>query len=186
MKKISILLTLLTILTAEISYVKANPAPEFTKYLPEIQSRISFGLVMRLPKKIQLDQSVKEPLIIKIFTSGTPANLTVGLFKCDVPQNSCFLGSFAVARKESPIVKQELLRHQTIGDKITLKQNIKGYLIEGKEQEPTYSFSSLMWQQEDMIYTITFPGKERQNILFMGYSMANNPICISRRGNIKC
>jgi hypothetical protein len=29
-----------------------------------------------------------------------------------------------------------------------------------------------MWQQNDMIHTISFPGIERQNILFMALSMA--------------
>jgi hypothetical protein len=29
-----------------------------------------------------------------------------------------------------------------------------------------------MWQQNDMIYTVSFPANERENILFMAVSMA--------------
>jgi hypothetical protein len=32
-----------------------------------------------------------------------------------------------------------------------------------------------MWQQNDMIYTISFPAIERQNILYMALSMAREP-----------
>lgn len=68
--------------------------------------------------------------------------------------------------------KQELQRHQALGDRITLATNVEGYLLEGPLQKPPYEFSTVMWQQNDMIYTISLPAFERENILFMAISMA--------------
>jgi hypothetical protein len=48
---------------------------------------------------------------------------------------------------------------------------IEGYLIEGPRQNPSYQFSTIMWQQNDMIYTISFPAFERENIVLMATSM---------------
>ncbi|HEY9711676.1 MAG TPA: hypothetical protein V6D48_25935, partial [Oculatellaceae cyanobacterium] len=68
--------------------------------------------------------------------------------------------------------KRDLERHQAIGDRIPLTTNVKGYLIEGPRQNPSYAFSTMMWQQNGMIYTISFPAIERENIMLMAVSMA--------------
>jgi hypothetical protein len=67
--------------------------------------------------------------------------------------------------------KRELVRHQATGDRKTLAKNIEGYLLKEPRQNPPYQFSTMMWQQNDMIYTI-IPSIERENILWMAVFMA--------------
>lgn len=130
---------------------------------------------MRLPAEMPLSGPTdieESQLIVQVFPSETPKSFTVSLFTCERSPQPCLLGSFSVERKTAASAQQELRRHQARGDRITLAKNVEGYLIEGPHQLPPYEFSTVMWQQNDMIYTISFPAIERQNILFMAVSMA--------------
>jgi hypothetical protein len=130
---------------------------------------------MRLPSDIPLrgPSDIEESqLIVQSFSSQTPQSFTVSLFTCDRSPLPCLLGSFSVERNTTESANRELARHQAKGDRIPLAKNIRGYLIEGPRQNPPYQFSTLMWQQNDMIYTISFPAAERQTIVFMATSMA--------------
>ncbi|MBE9126795.1 MULTISPECIES: hypothetical protein [unclassified Coleofasciculus] len=170
--------------------VVARPASVFVPHLEQIQSNLPVGLAMRLPAELQLNNPLdidKDQLVVRVFPSETPPSFTVSLFTCDRSPHSCLLGSFAVARQDFPSAQRDLQRHQTLGDRITLAPNVEGYLIEGPLQNPSYSFSTVMWEQNDMIYTISFPAIERQNILFMALSMAwEQPLYrrVSRRASI--
>ncbi|NER45468.1 MAG: hypothetical protein F6J92_01945 [Symploca sp. SIO1A3] len=86
-----------------------------------------------------------------------------------------------VDRSTSVSAQRELQRHQDLGDYLTLDQNIKGYLIEGPKQNPYSAFSTLMWQQNGMIYSLSFPAIERQSILQMAVSMARQRPFYRRR-----
>lgn len=155
--------------------VCARPIAASVLNLERIQSSVPVGLVMRLPTDILLSDpsDIEESkLIVRVFPSETPLSFTVSLFTCKENPYPCLVGSFSVDRSTSPSAKRELERHQTLGDRITLTPNVTGYLIEGPLQNPSYVFSTVIWQQEDMIYTISFPAIERQNILFMAASMA--------------
>lgn len=169
-----IILTTLAVLgsTWEVS---ARPIATSVLGLERIQSSVPVGLVMRLPREIllsELSDIEESKLIVRVFPSETPPSFTVSVFTCQANPYPCLLGSFSVDRSTSPSAKRELERHQTLGDRITLMPNIEGYLIEGPLQNPSYVFSTVMWRQNDMIYTISFPGIERQNILLMAASMA--------------
>ncbi|MBD1928210.1 hypothetical protein H6F74_18440 [Trichocoleus sp. FACHB-90] len=156
--------------------VQARPAEIFTPHLQEIQSNLPLGLVMRLPSQIQLSGFPDidfSKLIVRVFPSETPAGLTVSLFTCISGPQPCLLGSFSVARNTSPNAIRDLEKHKATGDRITLKPNIKGYLLEGSKQKPAYEFSSVMWQQDNLIYRVSLPQTERLSMLFMAYSMAN-------------
>lgn len=155
--------------------VWARPATVFIPHLEQIQSNLPAGLAMRLPAELRLGNLLdidEGQLIVRVFPSETPQQFTISLFTCDRSPHPCLLGSFAVNRHNSPSARRDLQRHQTLGDRITLAANVEGYLIEGPLQNPSYSFSTVMWQQNEMIYTISFPAIERQNILFMALSMA--------------
>ncbi|WP_407884826.1 hypothetical protein [Scytonema sp. NUACC26] len=65
---------------------------------------------------------------------------------------------------------------------ITLAANIKGYLLEGPRQNPPSPFSLVMWEQDHFIYSIRFPAKEGQNILYMAKSMVNSTPIIAMTG----
>lgn len=158
--------------------VSARPATEFIPHLEDIQRNLPVGLALRLPSEIPLSghSDVEEnKLVIRVFPSETPQSYTVSLFTCERSPQPCLLGSFSVDRKMNVSARRNLERHQSIGDRITLTTNVAGYLIEGPQQNPSYAFSSVMWQQNEMIYTVSFPAIERQNILFMALSMAQEP-----------
>ncbi|NEQ28116.1 MAG: hypothetical protein F6K28_55835 [Microcoleus sp. SIO2G3] len=156
-------------------HASARPAAVFMPHLERIQSSLPSGLEMRLPTAIPLSghSDIEESqLVVRVFQSETPQRLTVSVFTCEQSSHPCLLGSFSVERKTAVNAMRELERHQSRGDRITLTDNVKGYLIEGPSQNPPYQFSTVMWQQNDMIYTISFPANERESLVVMAISMA--------------
>ncbi|MEQ8466787.1 hypothetical protein [Coleofasciculus sp. E1-EBD-02] len=155
--------------------VAAQPAPVFIPFMGRIQKNLPVGLAMRLPTELRVNDLLDidpNQLIVRVFPSEAPPSYMVSLFTCDRSPNSCLLGSFSVHPKQSASARRDLQRHETLGDRITLTPTVAGYLIEGPQQNPSYPFSTVMWQQNEMIYTISFPAIERQNILYMALSMA--------------
>jgi hypothetical protein len=155
----------------------ARPAEIFEPYLPQIQQSLPPGHVMRLPSQVRLGSSVvvdPQELIVRVFPARQPATMTVSLFACETGAYPCLVGSFSSMRANDPTAQQELSRHQAMATSITLKPGIQGFLREGARQAPASNFSSVMWQQDGMIYTVSFLAHERQNILNMALSMAND------------
>lgn len=155
----------------------AVPAEVFAPYLTEIANNVPPGWKMRLPSRIFLNEPADEDfinaLIVRVFPSTTPQGLTVSLFSCESGGFPCLVGSFSVDSQASSNAQREFQQHQAAAQKITLANGIQGYLLEGQKQSPPNTFSSVMWQQDGMIYTVSFLAQERQNILFMASSMAN-------------
>ena len=165
---------ILSVLSSTVS-VWARPAPVFMPHMEDIQQKLPPGLAMRLPTEIPLNEPSdidESKLIVRVFRSEIPESFTVSLFTCEHSSHPCLLGSFAVESKTNESAKRDLERHQAIGSPIPLALNVEGYLIEGPSQNPSYAFSTIMWQQNNMIYTISFPAIERENILLMAVSMA--------------
>jgi len=182
-------LTLATIVTLLVSTGRASarPAPLFTPHLNLIRTHLPSGWSMRLPEQILLggpaDQEFINSLIVKVLPSNAPPRLTVSLMSCESGPHPCLIGSFSVESQTSDNARRELARHQAAAAPIKLGRGGRGYLLEGQKQNPSYPFSSVMWQQDGMIYTVTFLSSERQNILYMAYSMANGfPIRIPKPG----
>ncbi|NER25820.1 MAG: hypothetical protein F6J96_35025 [Symploca sp. SIO1C2] len=171
------LLAMPVILSVVSSGFKASavPAAVFIPHMEDIQRNLPVGLAMRLPDRIPLSDPSdiqEDKLVVRFFPSSNPQSFTVSLFTCARGIYPCLLGSFMVDRSTSVSAQRELQRHQDLGDYLTLDQNIKGYLIEGPEQNPYSAFSTLMWQQNGMIYSLSFPAIERQSMLQMAVSMA--------------
>jgi hypothetical protein len=165
---------LITVCTSAVG-VFARPATVFMPHLEDIQRNLPKGLVMRLPKDIPISghsDIEEDKLVINVFPSETPQSFTVGVFTCVRSHHPCLLGSFSVEKNTAASAKAELDRHQIKGDRVSLAPNLPGYLIDGPLQNPPLPFSTMMWQQNEMIYTISFPATERQNILWMATSMA--------------
>lgn len=155
----------------------AIPAEIFTSQLPEIQQNLPLGYGIRLPEQIRLsnasERDLLSQLIVRVFPSTTPRGLTVGLFSCETAATACLVGTFSADSPDGVSTVREFAKHKSTGDVISLSKNIQGYFFDGEQQSPKLPFSSLMWQQDGLIHTISFPAKERQNILLMGYSMVN-------------
>lgn len=165
---------ILNILSSAVT-VSARPADVFIPHLETIQQNLPPGLGMRLPADILLSgpSDIEESkLIVRVFPSESPQSFTVSLFTCDRSSHPCLLGSFAVESNQMVNAKLELERHRSIGDRVSLGNNLQGYLIEGPLQKLPYAFSTVMWQQNDMIYTISFPASERENLVLMATSMS--------------
>ena len=157
--------------------VTAKPAGIFAPDLDQIRQDLPPGYAMRLPSQILLggpaDDEFIQRLIVRIFPSSVPPGLNVSLFTCNTGPQPCLVGSFSVDAQNSANALRELRKHQAAATPIRLTRNIQGYLLEGPKQNPSYPFSSVMWQQDSMIYKVSFLADERQNILNMAYSMAN-------------
>jgi hypothetical protein len=175
---LAIPLTLITVSIATIA--TANPAKVFAPHLQQIQESLPTGLIMRLPSEIIIPKNSdldENRLFVRWFASENPQKFNVSLFTCENSPSPCLFGSFSVEKNTSPSAKMELQRHLQTGDRITLKTdktNLYGYLVESKSQNPVTRFSSVMWEQDQMIYTVSFPAIERQTLLFMAYYMARN------------
>ncbi|OUL37118.1 hypothetical protein BV372_03745 [Nostoc sp. T09] len=163
----------------------AIPSEIFTSQLPEIQQNLPLGYGMRLPDQIRLGngsdayggklRDLLSKLIVRLFPSTTPRGLTVGLFTCETAAQPCLVGTFSVDSPDAVSTVHEFSKHKTTGNVISLSKDIQGYFLDGSLQNPQLPFSSLMWRQDGLIHTISFPVKERQNILLMGYSMVHQP-----------
>lgn len=155
---------------------EARPAAVFEPYLYQIRQELPSNYEMRLPSEVLLTAGPglePEALVVKLLPTASPGRLTIGLFTCQRSPFPCLVGGFSVEASDLESARQELGRHQAQGNPITLAQGIQGYLREGPSLQPVSEFSSLMWEQAGMIYTVSFLAAERENILGMGRSMAN-------------
>jgi hypothetical protein len=155
---------------------RARPATMFEPYLYQIRRELPADYEMRLPSEVLLTAGpglAPEELVVKLLPTASPGRLTIGLFTCQRSPFPCLVGGFSVEASGLESAQQELERHQAQGNPITLARGIRGYLREGPSLRPTSEFSSLMWEQTGMIYTVSFLAAERENILGMGRSMAN-------------
>lgn len=159
-------------------FAVARPAAIFEPYLEQIRQELPPNYEMRLPANVLLTAGPgldPEGLIIKLMPTESPPRLTIGIFTCQSSPFPCLVGGLSVEGSTSASARRELERHQSQGNPITLAQGIRGYLREGPSLKPVSDFSSLMWEQNRMIYTISFLAAERENILTMGRSMAAQP-----------
>ncbi|GAB4365355.1 MAG: hypothetical protein Kow00121_01790 [Elainellaceae cyanobacterium] len=162
--------------------VSARPAEVFQPYLAEIREQLPFDYVMRLPSEILLGGPGglnPNELIVKVMPTSSPPRLTISLLTCERSPFPCLVGSFSVEEATSANAQRELERHRAMNTPITLVEGVTGYLREGSSTTPASDFSSLMWEQNGMIYSVSFLATERQNILYMGRSMATTPPILS-------
>jgi hypothetical protein len=178
---------LLSMLLAEVSTIAA-PAKVFMPHLDRIRQALPPQFTMRLPTKILLggpaDQDFIDSLTVRVFSSDLPPGLTVGLFSCGDGSQFCLIGTFAVASGNAAIAQREYRQHRAAGNPIKLSNQVVGYLWEGSKKQPRSMFSSVMWQQNRLIYSLSFLEAERQNMLYMAVSMANSePIAALTAGS---
>lgn len=158
--------------------VAARPAEVFHPYLEDIRQELPSSYIIRLPSEILLGGSGDlhpNDLIVKVLPTSSPPRMTISLFTCESGPYPCLVGSFSVESATSDNAQRELSRHQAMNTPITLAAGVRGYLREGPSQTPPSDFSSVMWEQDGMVYAVNFPAAERQNILYMARSMATEP-----------
>jgi hypothetical protein len=177
----------------------AQPADLLVQHLEQIQRQMPDHYVVRFPEEILLGGpglDHLEQLIVKVIPSDAPQQVIVNLQTCEAQPYPCLVGSFSFAPSHVPDVQAEFTQHQALAKAVTLTPTITGYLVEGDAQpqleqgtDPTATsamsgseplpqmtrYSTVMWQQDGMVYGIRFLTGERQNILYMARSMALQP-----------
>lgn len=149
----------------------------FAPYRENIREQIPLGLSTRLPERIFLtgltEQSL-ENFSIQVFVTPNPSRLTLSLYGCKNENNRCLVGSFITESIRGQIAQNELARHQSQGEPITLKSGLFGYVLDSEQPQSPSAFVTMMWEQDNMIHTLSFPQRERQNMLYMAVSMAQS------------
>ena len=152
----------------------ASPADVFTPQLNQIRSQLPADVSIRLPSTIQLANADTQNLLVQIYSSEAQAEITVALFTCDEGPTSCLVGTISAAAP-SDNAQREFISHQAMATPITLAPEIQGFLREGDRQTPPSPFSSVMWRQDNTLYTLSFRSSERPNLLRMAHLMATEP-----------
>jgi len=151
-------------------------AAMFTPYLDQIRQNLPEGWVMRLPSQLVGHSGATiapDNYTVRVFSFITPPGLNVSLFRCDTGERSCLIGSFNVDSKHSADAQHALQRHQATHQSITLASDVQAYLLDGEKQTPPQPLSSVMWEQDGLLYTVSFAAQERQKLLYAAQSMAN-------------
>jgi len=163
---------------AGVAEAIATPANVFRPHLDRIRQNLPSQFAMRLPSRILLgdpaDDEFINRLIVKVFAFDSPPSLIVGLFSCEDGSPFCQIGTFSVGSASAPTVQRAWQQHIAAAAPIQLTPSIRGYVLDKRTVPIPATASSVMWQQGDMIYTVSFAAPERQNMLYMAVSMANS------------
>jgi len=131
---------------------EATPVPTTSTEKSDVKEQISTALptgwVMRLPPQLSRRSVASTDKVL--VSSPTSTSLTVSVFTCEAQLPSCLSGSFTVAAKNSASVQKEFKKHQA-ATALALPNQIQGYLLEGSK--------SIMWEQDNQIYTAVLPGQ---------------------------
>ena len=163
---------------------QTEPADVFRPHIGEMLESVPPGYPIRLPSEILTGGYILlngrgdldyEPLTVKVQASQTPLSLVVSLHSCEpsVRRTPCTFGTITIDRSSSVHAREELKRHQRLGDRMTFRRDLRAYLIDGSRSGTRSLFSSVVWQQDNAIYTLSFPATgDRQDLLDMAASMA--------------
>lgn len=131
---------------------------------------------MRLPGIVLLggpaDEDFVESLYVRVNGSSYPPTLNVSLFSCQNGPYPCLVGSFSADSQTSANAQRDFQEHQFLGTAYSLIPGVQGYLLEGQQKQPPSPFSTVMWAQDQMLYTASFLAAEQEHLLIMAVSMA--------------
>ncbi|MGJ3254325.1 MAG: iron uptake porin [Elainellaceae cyanobacterium] len=146
----------------ELAIARASSHPSltsaFTSSLDEIQAKLPSSWSIRLPPSDVLDELVPNPASysVRVFAFDQPPGIAISLFECDSGAPACQLATITVDSSTSRDAQPALQRHQQEGTSYFLDMDVQGYVLDGADPGNP-SGSSLMWQQDGLIYTVSFP-----------------------------
>jgi hypothetical protein len=155
----------------------AEPDPIFLPHLSDIAELVPPGFPLRLPTQVRFSRYASfdpSKLIVKSFGSRTPLSLNVSLFSCDKGPEGCFVGSVTTERASSSSARAELDRLRKSGYPVTLRRDIRAYVIDGFAKTPVAPFSAIAWQQDDAIYILNFQSGDKDGLIAMARSMVQS------------
>jgi hemolysin activation/secretion protein len=148
----------------------------------EIEQKINPELLREISLRLPIDFNIINGNIneencqdyLKVSSSLIPTepSITLSVFNCkNHNAQGCLIGSFSVDKNTNINGRQQWQNHQGKGSVIFLTDNIQGYLlneltypIEGIPQNINSNFSTLMWQQENNLYTVKLNNNFPNNI----------------------
>lgn len=151
----------------------------FEPLIEPIQSSLPNNMVMRLPTEIQLLSVSSNESFSYSVELTQPIEFTGLVIELSVcPSNeSCTEGHFSVEEAIGTNRAELIQTYQERGHPITLAPGIQGYLMTKQPDGTPSPTMSVMWEQDELVHTVSFPSQERQNILYMARSMAlSSPI----------
>ncbi len=163
------------------SAAQAQPDPLFFPHINDVIRSAPPGFPIRLPEEIKaVGGNDPSDLNIQVFSASTPTTVNVSLFSCENGTAPCYAGGISIDRSSAVHAREELQRHKQVGDRLTFRPGLVGYLVDGRKKRASERFTSVMWQQENVIYTLSFPSGDRQAVIDMAGSMAiSDPIRVS-------
>lgn len=158
--------------------VQAQPDPLFFPHINDVITSAPPGFPIRLPEEVKpVGDYDPSDLTVQVLSSATPTTVNVGLFSCDSGTVPCYAGSITIDRSSAVHAREELKRHKQVGDRLTFRPGLVGYFVDGRKKRASERFTSVMWQQDNVIYTLSFPAGDRQAVIDMAGSMAiSDPI----------
>lgn len=167
--------------------ILSHGSTTFTTLSEEVEHKLPSGLIMRLPSPRFLDQhsdrSTEGEPAVRVFSFSSPPGLVISFFSCDTGSSLCMSRSFSVETSASAAARESLDFHQSMGVPVALTATIQGFLLEDQNQGSPRSLSSIVWEQDGMIYTVAFPPQEHQNLLQAARSMADAAPIAASEGN---
>lgn len=155
----------------------AEPDPIFLPHLSDIAEQVPPGFPLRLPTQIRFNRFASiDPtkLIVKSFGSRSPLSLNVSLFSCVEGKEPCFVGSVTMERSSSRSARAELDRLRRTGFPVTLRRDIRAYVVDGFAKTPVAPFSAIAWQQDEVIYMLNFQSGDKDGLIAMARSMVQS------------
>jgi hypothetical protein len=168
--------------SAEAENQTLNPAPLFRPVLQDIQNQVPSGLKVRLPAFMPnpsgsisryhpFVQADTNSLSI-IFAAGTEFCLE-SIRANDFVPGVCNMGSINVSSQGSERTSSSHSSDESRAP-ITLRNNVRGFYTLGNQFISGYR-PYVEWEQDGMIYTVVGRSMERQELLDVAISMANQP-----------
>ncbi|MGJ3244826.1 MAG: iron uptake porin [Elainellaceae cyanobacterium] len=163
--------------SGELAIASASSHPSlastFTASLDEIQAKLPSTWAVRLPSPDSLTELFPDPASysVRVFAFDQPPAIAISLFQCDSGAPACQLATITVDSSTSRDTQQALRRHQQ-GMSYFLDMDVQGYVLTGTDPGDP-SGSSLMWQQDGLIYTVSFPTQHQHVWVAIARSMTH-------------
>ncbi|MEO0409334.1 MAG: iron uptake porin [Cyanobacteria bacterium P01_A01_bin.135] len=125
-------------------------------HLEDIRAQVPADWALRLPS--HLPEAFLPPETgayhVRVFAFDDPKSLHIGFFHCSSGAQSCLVSSLTVDSAASPQAQRSWQRYAQQGNLVPVINQLPGYRLAA---DGATGLVSLMWQQDDLIYTLSGP-----------------------------
>jgi hypothetical protein len=187
---LGLMVNLTVLATSSLTLIQsatAAHAPIFRPIIREIQNQLPRGMVMRLPTSLELTNIDGERIAIyPILEPDSTEELRISL----VTEPNCqarycqrgYIAAFQPRLNRSEFVESLGADQNRHTARITLKTGIVGtYVHADTGGASSGSFGVVIWEQDGQTFVVSLPLLDKQKILDIATSMANEPPVRSAR-----